>query len=258
MTVTRVGGFETVQALTGTSNISNTAGSIVTYAGAAGQTLTLPAAGIGSRFHIYNIDASDAVTIARNGADTINGATSFSLAAGDSVELLCLAAGVWSVIGGSIAERYAAGMSVANSGAPTHTSNGGYQKVGSGGGTVTWTSLFDVRPPGVAAQLDLATNKRIDIKYPGIYKLIGRVSILLGTTTSTCNAAVYVNGSNVGTINGKPQAVAGPTNTVEVNGLYPLVPGDYVELFGYQNESASEGYTVSSSFNNFLEIARVA
>jgi hypothetical protein len=92
---------DTVQAFTATGAIlSSASGRTVTFAGASGQTLTLPAASVGERLTIYNIDTSDGVTIARATTDTIidyrtTGATSFRLPAGIGCEVVCVAAGVW-------------------------------------------------------------------------------------------------------------------------------------------------------------------
>lgn len=84
-----------IQPLTATANISATAGRIVTFTGAAAQTLTLPAAAVGLDIDIYNIDASNSVTISRAGSDTIGGGSILVLLAGQRVRITCSAAGKW-------------------------------------------------------------------------------------------------------------------------------------------------------------------
>lgn len=85
-----------VQSFVATGSIQVGGGQIVTFSGASSQQLTLPAAVIGMSYDIWNIDTSDAVTIARAGADTFRGGgTSFSLASLQKVSLSCLTTGVW-------------------------------------------------------------------------------------------------------------------------------------------------------------------
>lgn len=147
---------------------------------------------------------------------------------------------------------YYASMYVANSGAPTHTSSGGWQKVGSGGGTVTWTSEFDVRPAGVSAQVDTATNKRIDIRQSGIYLVSAMVMFSSISDAKTSGVAIRVNGSEYAQGfygNGKAD-LAAPHVTIPLS----LTSGQYVELFAYQEDSASEAYLVSGTFRNRLSV----
>ena len=84
-----------VQALTATGAISATGGKVVTFVGAASQTLTLPAAVVGMEFTIRNIDATDTVTVARAGSDTIDGATSVVVQPGENLDVRCVAAATW-------------------------------------------------------------------------------------------------------------------------------------------------------------------
>lgn len=147
---------------------------------------------------------------------------------------------------------YYAAMYAANSGAPTHTSSGGWQKVGSGGGTLTWTSAFDIRPSGVSAQVDTATNKRIDIRKTGVYRIAWSVAFTSITDAKVCYSAVYRDGSQLvasSSLNG----VAGPPI---LHGQYmvSLTSGSYLELYANQNDSASEAYDVSNNSRNYLSI----
>lgn len=85
-----------VQSFAASGAISATGGTIVTFSGAASQTLTLPAASAGLQLEVHNTDATDTVLVARAGADTIDGAaTSLTLLAGQSRKFRCVAAGVW-------------------------------------------------------------------------------------------------------------------------------------------------------------------
>lgn len=142
------------------------------------------------------------------------------------------------------AGSYAAGMHLANSGSPTHTSSGSYQKVGSGGGTATWVSDFDKRPSGVSAQVDTATNKRIDIRNTGLYWVAGRVGFNSITAAKTTGVSVHKNGADIGFNN---YVSTGATSSLVVNasGILSLTAGDYLELFAIQDDSASEAYITS-------------
>lgn len=93
---------DAVQAMTATGNISATGGRVVTFNGAAGQTLTLPAAVQGMEFEIWNIDSADNVTIARNGSDTITAyqaaaITSFVLPFGTKIKFVAMANNAWRI-----------------------------------------------------------------------------------------------------------------------------------------------------------------
>lgn len=87
-----------IQSFGTTASISTTAGRIVTFTGVAAQTLTLPAAAVGLDIDIYNIDATNAVTISRAGADTIKGITSFPLLPNQRVRMTCISAGLWTTV----------------------------------------------------------------------------------------------------------------------------------------------------------------
>lgn len=98
--VTTQGASFAVQAFTATGNIVANGGKVVTFTGAASQTLTMPDANVGRRFEIWNIDTTDGVAIARGGSDTITdhlttGATTFNIPAGAKAEFMCVASGVW-------------------------------------------------------------------------------------------------------------------------------------------------------------------
>lgn len=91
-----------IQAFTASGTIKDAAGPghVVTFTGAASQTLTLPPATIGNRIEVWNIDTSDNVAVARAGTDTIvdnltAGVTSFNIPAGARASFVCVSAGVW-------------------------------------------------------------------------------------------------------------------------------------------------------------------
>lgn len=92
--------LDDVQAFTATGTINPAGGRIVTFAGAAAQTITLPKAIAGRSLEVWNIDSADGVTVARAGTDTITenltaAATSFGLPAGARASFTCVADGVW-------------------------------------------------------------------------------------------------------------------------------------------------------------------
>jgi hypothetical protein len=72
---------------------------IVVFSGATGCTLTLPlaavlGAGVGMVVHLMNLSTA-AVTLARSGTDTLNGAASLSLAAGKLAILVADGVASW-------------------------------------------------------------------------------------------------------------------------------------------------------------------
>jgi hypothetical protein len=95
------------------------------------------------------------------------------------------------------AGSYVASMYAANSGSPTQTLNGDYQKLGSGGGTLTWVSEIDKRPAGVSAQVDTATNKRLDVRASGLYDVKWSVIFATFSDGRASGAAIYKNGTQV-------------------------------------------------------------
>lgn len=143
--------------------------------------------------------------------------------------------------------RFAAGMYVANSGTPAHTAVSNYQKIATG---ATYTSEFDIRPDGYSAQVDASTNKRIDIRYPGLYLVKAQVAFSGIADAKIVGACVYKNGTRV----------AEETNSLGVanafiSGVSQIVAcnvGDYLELYAYQSDSASEAYLISSSYYNYI------
>jgi hypothetical protein len=147
---------------------------------------------------------------------------------------------------------YAARMYAANSGSPTHNSTGNYQKVGSGGGTLTWTSAFDIRPAGVSAQVDTATNKRLDIRRAGLY----RVGIGVGGNPGIDKylaAAVYKNGALAeGPFNIFPSPIS-QSLVVGASSIVNLSVGDYLEPYASQNTGGSMSYFVTGSYATFIE-----
>ncbi len=93
-----------VQSMTASGNISATGGKIVRFSGSSGQTLTLPAAVVGMEFEVWNMDTGDTVTVARAGADTINGGASVIVGTSAVRRFVCVAAGAWlSMTDGAIA-----------------------------------------------------------------------------------------------------------------------------------------------------------
>jgi len=138
---------------------------------------------------------------------------------------------------------YVASMYAANSGSPTHTSASEWQKVGSGGGTLTWTSEIDKRPSGVSAQVDTSTNKRIDIRKTGLYQVSWSVQFSSIKDAKRYASAVYKNGTQA------TQAIAtsGVATTVSAVGsrVLSLTSGDYLELYAFQSDSSIEAYEVT-------------
>jgi hypothetical protein len=142
---------------------------------------------------------------------------------------------------------YAAGIYLANSGSPTHTSSANWQKVGSGGGSATWTAWADLRPSGVSSQVDTA-NGILTIRRSGIYVVIGAASFSSISDAKIVAAGMYLNGSR----RLSPTITTGVTSPPRIyfSGMFNFAQGDDIELYAYQNDSASEAYdTVGLDFN---------
>lgn len=234
--------LDTVQAFTASGSITRAGGRIVTFAGAASQTLTLPAAAAGLTFEIHNIDTADPVTIARAGSDTINGGTSIVLYPGDRIVITTVAAATW--IASVTRFPYAAELRVQNSGAPTHNDSGNWQKVGDGGGTETWLANHDVRPSGMTAQVDTA-NGQIDIQRTGLYLVCWGVAFTTIADGVNVGAAVYLDGAQTFTQQYAVGGAAAPTITCSRHAS--LTAGSYLELYGYQNSGGAEEYTITGA-----------
>jgi hypothetical protein len=140
---------------------------------------------------------------------------------------------------------YCAAMYLANSGAPTHTSSGNWQKVADGGGTDTWTAEYDYRPTGITAQVDTATNKRIDIQRSWLYLVTASIRFS-AITSGRVGCQVYVSGAG-GPLDLRDNGAAANI-TASVSTPISLAAGAYLELYAYQEESASEAYHVSSAY----------
>lgn len=148
-----------------------------------------------------------------------------------------------------------ASMYVANSGAPTNTSDGGWQKVGSGGGTATFVAECDVRPHDAAAQVDVAA-KVLTIRQSGMYLVMAKVTFAALTNTSDSRCGVYVNGALIE----QEGLTSNDTGGVVARGMASLMElndGDDLELYGWQDDTASEAYDVSSRQNNRLSVVLV-
>lgn len=142
-----------------------------------------------------------------------------------------------------------ASMYVDNSGAPTHTSVSAFQKVGGGGGTATYVQSWDVRSDGSAAQVD-AVNKRINISRTGLYSVFYCATFTSLVTDTIYASSAYVNGVQRHSAQSRISltgATVFPSATI-----LSLVAGDYVELWAYQADSASEAYLMNFANYNFL------
>lgn len=230
---------EQVQVFTATGSISNTTGHIVTFAGAASQTLTLPAATVGQWFEVFNIDGSDVVTVARAGSDTINGGTSVEVGPGDKAKIMCVASNTWL----AVFDRFPWKARMSLDAAANHTNSGNFQKVPT---SVAWSADVDTRPNGATAQVDVSTNYRIDIQRGGIYRVSANVTFTaISSTTTLTAAAVYTNG--IRRMRAWGAAGTGGGRSHYMSGIGGLPVGAYLELYGYQNESASEAYGYNTS-----------
>jgi hypothetical protein len=93
---TTVGNTNSVRTVVDTANILVTDSTIVCNK-ATNFTITLPIAVIGQRFNIKNIGVGD-VTVAAQGADTIDWATTQVVVQWEGIEVQCIAANTWVII----------------------------------------------------------------------------------------------------------------------------------------------------------------
>lgn len=141
---------------------------------------------------------------------------------------------------------YCASVYLANSGAPTHTSSGNWQKVSGGGGTDSWTSEYDIRPAGVGAQVTTTTDAaKITIQKAGVYMVTASVAFAAISDAKAVGAGVGKNGSTTPSIANFHTMGVGTEFDATVSAPMPLVVGDTLELLAWQNDSASEAYTMT-------------
>lgn len=136
-----------------------------------------------------------------------------------------------------------------NSGAPTNTGAGAWQKVGSGGGTATYVGEYDVRPSGVTGQVDVS-GKALEIRATGVYLITASVAFSALGAATYYGVGVWKEGAQVLQAfdnTGKADAIV-VTVTAPVN----CTVGDTLELYAITNDSASEAYLVGRTFNNRL------
>lgn len=143
---------------------------------------------------------------------------------------------------------YAAAMYAADSGSPTHDSSGAWQKVGAGGGTLTWASAFDTRPAGTSAQIDAATNKRIDIRKDGLYLVTGSIRFDTIADGKIIGTSIYIGGAAGPTQVNPAAGAAGGAPSARVQDVVSLASGNYLELYAYQDDSGSEAYRTSTQY----------
>lgn len=147
--------------------------------------------------------------------------------------------------------RYCANIHLTSATVPTHSATG-YQKVGEGGVAGTWGSSFDIRPSGIAAQVDTSTNKRLDIKQSGIYQVNAGIYFGASVTSGVLTACdVYKNGTIIA--EDVDEATSGGYTSPKVSQILSLVVGDYLELWAYRNSAGSSTYSTSLITQNYLE-----
>jgi hypothetical protein len=149
---------------------------------------------------------------------------------------------------------YCAALYLDSTGSPTHTSSGGWQRVsetGGGGGSPAITTDFDVVPSGVTAQVTESTG-RITIRKTGLYLVSAAVRFGAIADAKQVGASAYINGAQ-GPHDVRMVGVAG-TPSARACDVVSLASGDYVELYAYQNDSASEAYQVTNKWMNRLAV----
>lgn len=117
--------------------------------------------------------------------------------------------------------------------AASHTSAGGWQKV-----PIDTTDFDSI------AGWD-SVNKRYVIKESGYYDIFGLATLASIADTKFIQAGIYLNGSILDYGTASTNGLAGASGSLAVSMEY-LQKDQYVELYAYQNDSASEAYSVSS------------
>lgn len=143
---------------------------------------------------------------------------------------------------------YSAKVYLANSGAPTQNSISASQRLGSGGGTATWTTEFDIRPAGVSAQITASGG--ITIRKTGLYFVDGTVTLANVNSGLIAFCSIRKNGTIIK--NGWLRPGSAGEVGENMSALVSLTSGEELSLYCYQQESASEAYAVSASYNNAI------
>ena len=112
------------------------------------------------------------------------------------------------------------------------------------------SEVFDVVQSGDSPMHDTSTNNsRIVVRTPGKYTITGQVTFdNNGTGVRQAfirlNAAGAAGGGTQVTLANAPALTAVPTSVPLAIVTIPLVAGDYVELFGWQNSGGALGTTI--------------
>jgi hypothetical protein len=229
------------------------------YTGSGGDTLTLPSISDlyrKRRYRLYN-QGTGPVVFSRGGSDTINGgSSSITIYPGEAIEFHVKATGSnWAasllVDPADFVRSYSAAMYLNNSGSPTHSLTGTWQDVDSGGGTDAWTSVCDVRPSGVSAQVDTTSGSAdITIRKTGMYLVVGTVRFDSLADGIVYGAAVYVNGS-AGPLDVRSAGAASVPHA-KATELMSLTEGDVLSLYAYQGSGGAEAYHTADAYSNRL------
>lgn len=135
--------------------------------------------------------------------------------------------------------------------ATTHTSSGNWQSVGSVSGA--FTTLWDVRPAGVSAQVDLA-NYRIYARKTGLYLVTGKITWASIGTDKRVITGIRVNNSSLADY--KDEQTASTSDfAAGITSVVYLADGNYIRLDGWQNDSASEAIPVSAGVDYWTRLS---
>lgn len=149
-------------------------------------------------------------------------------------------------------QKFAASLSL--SGTPTHTTSGAFQHMGGGGGTDTWTALYDIRPDGFAAQVDTtADTAHLTIPIAGRFLVLGHVWFSSIAAGSLWSLDVFVDGATAGIRQSVPGLSAGAIGGVSgIAVVKTFTAGQQLTPMAFQNDSASEAYDVTNPNNNYI------
>lgn len=251
------------QTFTGSGTVDELGGDEIAYTGTGGHTLTLTAISVANRGRrrMFKNQGTGTVVVSRGSTDTINGGTSITLRPGESGLLVAPETGTnWSarIMQADPPGTYTAAMYLANSGAPTNTSNGAYQAVAAGGGTDTWVAEADIRPSGVTAQCDTTTNTaKLTCRKDGLYQINAHVNFSTIAADKVSALGVWKNGAQWASASDSVGSGGASGSAIGFSTVAPLVAGDTLELYAFQNDSASEAYQTALSEGNKISMTYI-
>ncbi len=193
----------------------------------ADYTVTLPAAS-GNAGKLIGIRMASGltklVTVDGNASETIDGATSRVMWAGESAILLCDGSN-WFKIAGKSCPMLAVAAMVTGVSAPS--------------GTATKINISSATLDNTGMMVDASTNERINIKRAGEYEIVYGTGVNNAATSGAWFSRLYKNGASIHT--GYTYYVSGGYPVCITTARLTLASGDYLEQYVQQYSGSTEG-----------------